>query len=104
MRDGREGLIVSGTRSVTRAEDGRPITITIEAIDEHGRQVHLAGSSQAWLAFFVNPRMFLWASLMEWTLDGVTVHGEDQDVFSLDVLRACRRSGFAAHPATGRDR
>jgi hypothetical protein len=44
VRDGVPGRLVSGTRRVLeRHPDGRPVRETLDALDEHGRELHAVG-------------------------------------------------------------
>ncbi|MGH2556461.1 MAG: hypothetical protein ACRDHO_12185 [Actinomycetota bacterium] len=92
LRDGVTGRITSGTREVER-QGSRPMSARIVAADEFGREVTATGKAVNGLGALMTPRYFVWASLFDWSLDGVPAWGEDQEGWSLDQLRAARASG-----------
>jgi hypothetical protein len=81
LRDGVWANIVDGTREVTRDDECRPASITVEAVDESGRTLRATGRPVSRCVFNAYPHMFCWTSLTEWEFDGRRAWGEDQDVW-----------------------
>jgi hypothetical protein len=82
VKDGVEGRLVSGTRRVLeRHPDGRPIRETLEAVDEHGRQLVATGEIVSLLKWHspYGGVMTYWC-YENWSFDGhVDAPGELQD-------------------------
>lgn len=96
MRGGVWSRLVAGTREVERDASGRPVAIRIDATDEAGRHVSATGTARTRMIYAPYPSMMAWISLVEWTLDGATCWGEDQDVWSprrWRLFTQARRSG-----------
>ncbi len=72
--------------------------MTIDGVDELGRELHADGRCLNGLGLFLNPNLFTVNCLTEWTFDGVGAFGEDHDNWSA----AGARSFFRAH--LGHDR
>jgi hypothetical protein len=88
IRDGEKADWVGGTRRVIARHDGYPTQIVIEANDALGRRLEAHGSCRSRLANQATPGMFAWMSLAEWTWNDAHGFGEDQDVWSPDLLPA----------------
>jgi hypothetical protein len=80
-RDGVWSRMASGTRRVDRDDHGRPARIVVDACDELGRGVAATGTVLSRQVFTAYPSMFCWNSLVQWSYDGTTCFGEDQDVW-----------------------
>jgi hypothetical protein len=91
IRDGRIGDIVSGKRTVERDPvTGFVSTITIEARDEHGREMNAVGKRLSGIV--LNRHSFIDSnSLIEWSIDGKIGHGEDQDMWPVHAWSKMRR-------------
>lgn len=88
--DGRMVKLTGGTRTVERV-DGRPALVRIAVDDADGGRLEAMGRCVNRFAFQSSPNYFAWMSLMEWDLGGRTGWGQDQDVWSPDLLRVARR-------------
>ena len=91
IRDGKIGDLVSGRRIVERCpERGWVTNITIEARDEFGRELHAQGRRLS--GIIINRHSFIDCNgLIEWTINGKTGHGEDQDMWPVHRWSAFRR-------------
>jgi hypothetical protein len=100
MRDGEWAKLATGRREVVERDSftGHPKRVTIDGVDEQGRELHAEGRCLNGLGLFLNPNLFTVNCLAEWTFDGVTGFGEDHDNWSA----AGARSFFRAH--LGHDR
>jgi hypothetical protein len=83
FKDGQLTQIVEGERTVTRSGRGYPMVITVSAMDEDGRRLHVVGRSAN--RFRLEgvpgiPNVGVWSSLMRWEVDGEIVWGKDDDV------------------------
>jgi hypothetical protein len=82
VRDGVAGRLVSGTRRVLeRHPDGRPVRETLDATDEHGRELHAVGEIVSLLKWHspYGGVMTHWC-YENWSFDGHTdAPGELQD-------------------------
>lgn len=87
MRDGVWSRLVSGERTAIRDGQGRASGFVINAVDELGREMEARGTVVSRMASHTAPRMLVWCSLVEWTFDGQTSWGEDQDCWSPDRWR-----------------
>ena len=97
IRDGEWSKLAGGTRQVTRRDDeGFPLTVTFDGVDELGREIHAEGTTHNSLGFLINPNLYTVNCLTEWTFDGVTAWGEDHDNHSFPGARRLLRE------ATGR--
>ncbi len=95
-RDGVKHALASGTRRVLERRGGHPLRVSISAVDSAGRSFEVLGRCTSRLANQATPGMFAWLSLTEWESQGLFAVGEDQDVWSPDLLaRAARQSGSA---------
>jgi hypothetical protein len=89
-RDGKTAPLVGGTRRVIERRRGHPEVIEIDATDDAGRALSATGRTLASAASQSTPGMFAWMSIVEWTIDGCSGHGEDHDVWSPDHLASER--------------
>lgn len=86
LRDGQKHALAGGTRRVLERRDGYPLRIAVEATDAAGRRLEATGATLCRLANQATPGMFAWLSLTEWEWQGRRAAGEDQDVWSPDLL------------------
>lgn len=95
IRDGVTADLVSGTRRVERdPAQGWVTRITIEGRDEHGRTLEAAGTRLS--GIIINRHSFIDSNgLIEWSINGHTGHGEDQDMWPVHDWAAMRRSQVA---------
>lgn len=88
LRDGVWSKVASGAREVVeRDSEGFPVLVTLDLVDELGRELHAEGRLQNSIAFLINPNLFTINGLTEWTFDGVTAWGEDHDNHSMPDAR-----------------
>ena len=91
--DGVVGRIVDGERRLPeRGHDGRPLRTELTAVDEHGRTIEAEGTWKNWLRFNPYPFVFEWWSLVEWTFNGLTAWGEDEEFWPNQPARRFMRS------------
>lgn len=88
VRDGEKADLVAGTRTLRAGRAGWPERVTLTARDRLGRSLEAEGRCVARLANQATPGMFAWMSLTDWTFSGLRALGEDQDVWSPDLLGA----------------
>ena len=91
-RDGRLARITGGSRVVTRdPADGWIAALDLEVVDELGRTT--TGRARAVSRLVLPSSTSLCTNTaLRWTLDGLDLHGEDQDVWPLKEWRAFRRA------------
>lgn len=91
IEDGVTGDIVSGRRVVERdPATGYVARITIEGTDEHGRSLLAEGRRLSGIV--LNRHSFIDSNgLIEWSINGRTGHGEDQDMWPVHEWSAMRR-------------
>ncbi len=91
IRDGKIGDLQSGRRIVERCpERGWVTKITIEAVDEFGRDLLAVGERIS--GIIINRHSFIDSNgLIAWTINGKTGHGEDQDMWPVHRWSAFRR-------------
>ena len=88
LRDGEWSKVKSGAREVVERDDqGFPVRVVLDLVDELGRELHAEGRLQNSIAFMINPNLFTINGLTEWTFDGVTAWGEDHDNHSFPDAR-----------------
>jgi hypothetical protein len=86
-RDGEVSHIADGHRRVERdPQTGVVTAMTIEAVDERGRELRASGVGISRLVLPSATAVCINTS-MRWTIDGETVHGEDQDVWPTSEFR-----------------
>jgi hypothetical protein len=93
--DGTIANLVSGQRRVTRDDaTGCIDTIILEAKDDLGRDLHAVGKRLS--GIIINRHSFVDSnSLIEWTINGQTGHGEDQDMWPVYAWSEMRRKARA---------
>jgi hypothetical protein len=69
----------------------------MDLTDEHGRSLHAEGRAVNRLGVHLNPNLFTWNCLTEWTFEGITAWGEDHDNWSAPAARRF----FRAHLGHG---
>ncbi len=88
LRGGEWSKIASGTRQVVERDgDGAPLRVVLDGVDELGRELHAEGTTKNALSFLINPNLYTFNCLTEWTFDGVTAWGEDHDNYSFPAAR-----------------
>ena len=93
IRDGIIGDLVSGRRRVERdPEQGWVNRIVIDAEDEHGRTLHAEGKRLSGI-ILIRHSFIDSNGLIEWSIDGKTGHGEDQDMWPVHDWADFRRTG-----------
>ena len=106
MRDGVWGKLVSGHRTVAERDPatGYQRRVVIEGRDEHGRELHARGTARNGLGIQINPNLASMDCMMEWDLDGLAGHGQDNDDWTQPTARAFFRELLfgAAAPASPR--
>ena len=97
IRDGKTGDLVSGRRIVERdPAQGFVTRIVIEGIDEFGRELHATGKRIS--GIIINRHSFIDSNgLIEWSINGKTGHGEDQDMWPVHRWSAFRRQARQEH-------
>jgi hypothetical protein len=87
-RDGAKCDLAGGTRRVVERhpEHDYPTRVAIEATDREGRTLSAEGRCTSRLANQATPGMFAWMSLTEWQTPVGSCVGEDQDIWSPDLL------------------
>ena len=95
IRDGETASLVSGHRHVERdPAQGWVTRIVIEGMDEHGRSLEAVGTRLS--GIIINRHSFIDSNgLIEWTINGHTGHGEDQDMWPVHDWAAMRRGSRA---------
>jgi hypothetical protein len=101
-RDGVKVEIAKGTRRVLERHPahGFPTRLAIEAEDRAGRGLRAEGRCVSRLANQATPGMFAWMSLTGWETPQGPAVGEDQDIWSPDLLSGAF-SGVARAAAAG---
>jgi hypothetical protein len=86
-RDGAVSYIASGTRQIRRDPDKHWITdVVMDVEDESGRTLRAHGRAVSRMILPTATGVCV-NSLMEFTVDGETIHGEDQDVWPMNAWR-----------------
>ena len=102
IRDGEWAKLVSARREVLERDDetGAPTRVVIDITDEAGRDIRAEGRCRNRLGVHLNPNLFTWNCLTEWTFDGVTAWGEDHDNWSAPAARRFFRDrlGYGSRP------
>jgi hypothetical protein len=93
-RNGEYSTLASGRRTVLAREAGAPSRVALELTDEAGRTLTAEGRTLNRFGLHLNPNLFTWNCLTEWTWDGGTGFGEDHDNWSAAGARR-----FFADPA-----
>jgi hypothetical protein len=93
--DGVTANMVSGQRRVVRNDEGLVETITLEGKDDLGRTLHAVGRRLS--GIIINRHSFIDSNgLIEWTINGVPGHGEDQDMWPVHEWARFRGKGRLA--------
>jgi hypothetical protein len=89
VKDGVKGNLVSGARRVVkRGDDGRPVTETISATDDLGRELRAEGEAVSLLKWTGYNDCFVWYNLASWEFDGQRCWGELDEYY---LFRQARR-------------
>ncbi|MFA7594892.1 MAG: hypothetical protein WCY92_00945 [Novosphingobium sp.] len=96
IKDGEIGDLVEGTRRVERdPQTGFVERILIEGVDEYGRRLEAEGKKLSGITL-IRHSFIDHNGLMEWSINGKTGHGEDQDMWPVhDWSRYRRETGRA---------
>lgn len=91
-RDGEKCDLAGGTRRVLERhpEHDYPTRVALDLSDRSGRSLSAEGHCVSRLASQATPGMFAWMSLTEWQTSDGSATGQDQDIWSPDLL--ARRS------------
>lgn len=90
QRDGVCGELVSGERRVLARNGDAPARVRLDAVDEHGRELHAEGEVQTTLRWTGWPGRLAYWTLTRWHWDGEQGWGENQEFFPLAHVRALR--------------
>jgi hypothetical protein len=89
-RDGVAAHVASGTRQVRRDPVKHwIIEVVVDVVDERGRPFHARGAAASRMILPTATSVCVNSS-MEFTCDGTTIHGEDQDVWPMNAWRRMR--------------
>jgi hypothetical protein len=86
IKEGEKAELASGQRRVLERHRGWPTRVAVEVEDRLGRRVETEGRCLSRLANQATPGMFAWMSLTEWEFGTGPTYGEDQDIWSPDLL------------------
>ena len=90
--DGVTANMISGQRRVTRNDEGLVETITLEGRDDLGRELYAEGRRLS--GIIINRHSFIDSNgLIEWSINGVRGHGEDQDMWPVHEWARFRGKG-----------
>jgi hypothetical protein len=89
LREGVYSKIVpaKGGRTVLEREGGAPMRVRLELEDELGRELVAEGRCLNRIGVHLNPNLFSWNCLTEWSFDGIQAYGEDHDNWSASAAR-----------------
>jgi hypothetical protein len=89
VRDGAWAKLATAERQVLSRDPqtGAPTHVMIDITDELGRDLHAEGRCFNKLGVHLNPNLFTWNCLTEWSFDGVSAWGEDHDNWSAPAAR-----------------
>jgi len=91
IKDGEIGDLVEGTRRVERdPQTGFVERIFIEGVDEYGRKLEAEGKKLSGITL-IRHSFIDHNGLMEWSINGKTGHGEDQDMWPVHDWSQYRR-------------
>lgn len=96
IQDGEIGDLVEGTRHVERdPKTGFVERILIEGVDEHGRKLEAKGTRLSGITL-IRHSFIDQNGLMEWSINGKSGHGEDQDMWPVHDWSEYRRKAGRA--------
>ena len=89
LLDGRWAKVEGGRREVLERDPGTgaPTRVALDLTDTEGRQVHAEGRTFNRIGVHLNPNLFTWNCLTEWSFEGITAWGEDHDNWSAPAAR-----------------
>jgi hypothetical protein len=88
LRDGKWAKLAEGRREVLAREDGCPTRVRITGRDTLGRTLEAEGRCVNRLGLHLNPNLWTWNCLTEWSWDGGRRgFGEDHDNWSAAAFR-----------------
>jgi hypothetical protein len=82
LRDGSYAKVTQGRREVLERTGGAPSRVALELTDALGRTLQAEGQGVNRIGLHLNPNLFTWNCLTQWTWDGGTGWGEDHDNWS----------------------
>lgn len=82
LQEGDYARVKSGRREVLSRRGGAPSRVALELTDEKGRTISAEGRPVNRIGLHLNPNLFTWNCLTEWTWDGGRAWGEDHDNWS----------------------
>jgi hypothetical protein len=88
VRDGIAAPMQTASRKVVSRVDACPMELEVAGVDELGRSFSATGRRLNTIANQATPGQFAWMSMYEWQTDDGVIHGEDQEVWTLDMLGA----------------
>ena len=88
-KDGIKGNLISGERVIPkRGEDGCPLVTIIDAVDEHGRELHAEAHVEVPFKWTGYTRCYDWWNLATWSWnDGHAAWGEAHDYYTFRESR-----------------
>jgi hypothetical protein len=89
---GRRSCPVSARCSRRDDVTGAPTHVRLTAIDELSRELQAEGRTLNRIGLLLNPNLWTWNCLTEWTWGEVTAHGEDHDNWSATGQRHVART------------
>jgi hypothetical protein len=88
LRDGEWSKLTEGRREVLERKDGCPVRVRITGRDALGRTLEAEGRCLNRLGLHLNPNLWTWNCLTEWSWDGGRRgYGEDHDNWSAAAFR-----------------
>jgi hypothetical protein len=88
MRDCEWAKLKGGERRVIERDDeGFPLIVELDGVDELGREFNARGETTNSLGFLINPNLYTINCLTRWSFDGITTWGEDHDNHSFPDAR-----------------
>jgi hypothetical protein len=94
LRGGVMGNIVGGESFIhERRADGAPLADRLRATDDLGRELVAEGRATNMMIWPRYPTIYAWFAHFEWTFDGLTAQGEEQEWVPLNQRRRFVREG-----------
>jgi len=89
LRDGQWSKLTEGRREVLERDpvSGHQLRVVIDATDELGRTLHAEGRTVNSFGIQINPNLASIDCLTEWSFDGLTGFGQDNDDWTLPAAR-----------------